>query len=287
MVNSVEFKTYYFSLLQSVTFSVDHSTVTVACTGRRTRQILKGLQPNSLYYLDVFGVYTLQMNKTFRLGTLTAWFNRTRPIQLQEGRVRVGKLATLDRLAVFSFKVPIKSTSGFFQIHLTPCGGSVDLEILKEKHVVYKTKNIYAPAILKIEDVVPGIRYIIRVTDADDTSKMNSVELSVTTKIKFQNLPQLPTNTNVIELTSMRSCHSATIAWYSSTDPRKITYFKIISNILYRIIKQFFLFRYCVFVIKQFIETRYYDNLKYCGLYDNLASHEQFHKMNCFCHDER
>lgn len=199
LVNSVEFKTYYFSLLQSVTFSVDHSTVTVACTGRRTRQILKGLQPNSLYYLDVFGVYTLQMNKTFRLGTLTAWFNRTRPIQLQEGRVRVGKLATLDRLAVFSFKVPIKSTSGFFQIHLTPCGGSVDLEILKEKHVVYKTKNIYAPAILKIEDVVPGIRYIIRWPMRTTHQKWIALNCPSRQKLNFKiylNCQRTPTSLN-------------------------------------------------------------------------------------------
>lgn len=87
------------------TRKIDTSKMNVACTGYRTEQMLRGMRPQTMYYVDVFAVHTGRNNLTFLHGSDILWFNRTRPIQLFDGKTAVGKLGTLGGLSVFSFKV--------------------------------------------------------------------------------------------------------------------------------------------------------------------------------------
>lgn len=83
----------------------DPNGVTVTCTGKRNRQILKGLLPAREYFIDVFGVHTKLDNLTFNLKSTSIWFNRTKPIVLSDDDVVTTKLSELGRQSVFSFKV--------------------------------------------------------------------------------------------------------------------------------------------------------------------------------------
>ncbi|XP_065084000.1 uncharacterized protein nord [Ochlerotatus camptorhynchus] len=245
---------------------------TIACTGSRTKQLIRGMKPNTTYFLDVFAVHTQKNNLSYLLGAATIHVNRTRPTQLLEGKLFVGKLSTLGGLTSFSFKVPKRSPSNTtLKLLVTPCGGTVNLEIYRKKRLLMKPiVDIYYPRVIMVENVVPGERYQIQVSEADEHFRTNRIQIAVTTKDEFANLPQLPINTTVAELTQLRTCHATTIAWYSSPDKRKI--------------------RYCTYIFKQHTKHQYYSNIKmpsYCELESrDIYSHPQLQQMHCIFSDQ-
>ncbi|XP_058128368.1 protein NDNF [Anopheles ziemanni] len=238
---------------------------TIVCTGTRTRQLIRGMKPNVTYFVDVFAIHSQHNNLSFLLGSTQVQLNRTRPTQLVEGKVVVGKLSTLGGLALFNFKVPKRSPNSFFKLHLTPCGGSVNVEILKKKHrIMEPVRDVYYPKTIVVRNVRPGERYLIRVYEADDTSRMNRVQMAVTSRDDFIDLPRMPSNTTITELVPLRKCHSSTIAWFGSPE-KDVTY--------------------CVYVFK-LSKTQYYNNVKiptYCELENrDVCNHPQFHNKHCF-----
>lgn len=86
---------------------VDTSKGNVLCTGFKTQQMLRGMRPNTMYYLDLFAIHTKQNNFTFRLDAQQIWFNRSRPVPLVESKWATSELATLGGFAVFSYKVSL------------------------------------------------------------------------------------------------------------------------------------------------------------------------------------
>lgn len=98
-------------MLQSTRYDlvrkIDTSRMNVICTGYRTQQMLRGMRLQTMYYVDVFAVHTGLNNFTYLYGSDVVWFNRTRPMQLVEGKTAVGKLSILGGMSVFSFKVSI------------------------------------------------------------------------------------------------------------------------------------------------------------------------------------
>lgn len=84
---------------------VDISKGNVLCTGFKTQQMLRGMRPNTMYFLDLFAIHTKQNNFTFRLDSQQVWFNRSRPVPLVEGKWATSELASLGGFAVFSYKV--------------------------------------------------------------------------------------------------------------------------------------------------------------------------------------
>ncbi|EAT45273.1 AAEL003420-PA [Aedes aegypti] len=245
---------------------------TIACTGIRTKQLLKGMKANTTYFLDVFAVHTQKNNLSYLLGTATVHVNRTGPTQLFEGKLFVGKLSTLGGLSLFSFKVPKRSPSNTtLKLLITPCSGTVNLEIFRKKRLIMKPiLDIYYPRVITVGSVVPGERYLIQISEADEHYRTNRIQIAVTTKDEFANLPQLPVNTTVAELTQLRTCHTTTIAWYSSPDKRKI--------------------RYCTYIFKQHTKHQYYSNIKmpsYCELESrDIYQHPQLQQMHCIFSDQ-
>ncbi|XP_058055143.1 uncharacterized protein LOC131206567 [Anopheles bellator] len=238
---------------------------TLVCTGTRTRQLIRGMKPNVTYYVDVFAVHSRHNNLSFLLGTSRVQLNRTRPTQLIEGKIVIGKLSTLGGLALFSFKVPKRSPNSFFKLHLTPCGGSVNVEILKRRHhVMEPVGDVYYPRTITVGNVRPGDRYLIRVYEGDDSSRMNRIQLAVSSREDFLDLPRMPANTSVTELVPLRKCQSSTVAWFGSPQP-EVTY--------------------CVYVFK-LSRAQYYNNVKiptYCELESReVCNHPQFHNKHCF-----
>uniref|UniRef100_A0A182JCN9 Protein NDNF n=1 Tax=Anopheles atroparvus TaxID=41427 RepID=A0A182JCN9_ANOAO len=239
-------------------------STTIVCTGTRTRQLIRGMKPNVTYFVDVFAIHSQHNNLSFLLGSTQVQLNRTRPTQLVEGKVVVGKLSMLGGLALFNFKVPKRSPNNFFKLHLTPCGGSVNVEILKKKDRIETARDVYYPKTIIVRNVRPGERYLIRVSEADDTSRMNRVQMAVTSRDNFIDLPRMPSNTTITELVPLRKCHSSTIAWFGSPE-KDVTY--------------------CVYVFK-LSKTQYYNNVKiptYCELENrDVCNHPQFHNKHCF-----
>ncbi|XP_055628994.1 uncharacterized protein LOC129770286 [Toxorhynchites rutilus septentrionalis] len=245
---------------------------TIVCTGVRTKQLIKGLRSNTSYFLEVFSVHTQKNNLSYLLGSTTVHVNRTRPTQLIEGKLFVGKLSTLGGLTLFSFKVPKKSSSNStLKLLVTPCGGTVNLEIYRKKRLILRPiVDIYYPRVITLGKAVPGERYLIQISEADEHYRTNRIQIAVTTRDAFVNLPQLPGNTTVAELTQLRTCHATTIAWFSSPDQRKI--------------------RYCTYIFKQHTKHQYYSNIKmpsYCELESrDIYNHPQLQQMHCIFSDQ-
>ncbi|XP_035788895.1 protein NDNF-like isoform X2 [Anopheles albimanus] len=242
-----------------------NAETTLVCTGSRTKQLIRGMKPNVTYFVDVFAIHSRHNNLSFLLGTTQVQLNRTRPTQLIEGKVVIGKLSTLGGLSLFSFKVPKRSQNNFFKLHVTPCGGSVNVEILKRKqHIVDTVWDVYYPKTITVTNVRPGERYLIRVYEAEDTSRLNRIQVAVTSREEFADLPRMPQNTTITELVPLRKCQSSTIAWFRSPD-KDVTY--------------------CVYVFK-LSKTQYYSNVKiptYCELESrDVCNHPQFHNKHCF-----
>uniref|UniRef100_A0A182Y9J1 Ionotropic glutamate receptor C-terminal domain-containing protein n=1 Tax=Anopheles stephensi TaxID=30069 RepID=A0A182Y9J1_ANOST len=239
---------------------------TIVCTGTRTRQLIRGMKPNVTYFVDVFAIHSQHNNISFLLGSTQVQLNRTRPTQLVEGKVAVGKLSTLGGISLFNFKVPKRSPNNFFKLHLTPCGGTVSLEVLKKKRrIMEPVRDVYYPRTITVRNVRPGERYLIRVHEADDTSRLNRIQVAVSSREDFLDLPRMPLNTTITELVPLRKCHSSTIAWFGSPD-KDVTY--------------------CVYVFK-LPKTQYYiNNVKiptYCELESrDVCNHPQFHNKHCF-----
>ncbi|XP_050091269.1 uncharacterized protein LOC126574900 [Anopheles aquasalis] len=246
-----------------------NAETTLVCTGSRTKQLIRGMKPNVTYFVDVFAIHSRHNNLSFLLGTTQVQLNRTRPTQLIEGKVVVGKLSTLGGLSLFSFKVPKRSQNNFFKLHVTPCGGSVNVEILKRKqHILDRVWDVYYPKTITVNNVRPGERYLIRVYEAEDTSRLNRIQVAVTSREEFVDLPRMPQNTTITELVPLRKCRSSTIAWFRSPD-KDVTY--------------------CVYVFK-LSKTQYYSNVKiptYCELESrDVCNHPQFHNKHCFNNNE-
>ncbi|XP_062711868.1 uncharacterized protein LOC109398036 [Aedes albopictus] len=245
---------------------------TIACTGGRTKQILRGLKANATYFLDVFAVHTQKNNLSYLMGSSTFHVNRTRPTQLFEGKLFVGKISTLGGLTLFSFKVPKRSPSNTtLKLLVTPCSGTVNLELYRKKRLLMRPiLDIYYPRVISVGPVIPGERYLIQISEADEHYRTNRVQIAVTTKDEFASLPQLPVNTTVAELTQLRSCQSTTIVWYSSPDKRKI--------------------RYCTYVFKQHTKHQYYSNIKmpsYCELESrDIYQNSQLQQTHCIYSDQ-
>ncbi|XP_058829350.1 uncharacterized protein LOC131688824 [Topomyia yanbarensis] len=245
---------------------------TIACTGVRTKQLIKGMKSNTTYYLDVFAIHTQKNNLSYLLGSTMIHVNRTRPTQLLEGKLFIGKLSTLGGLTLFSFKVPKRSpVNSTLKLLITPCGGTVNLEIYRKKRLLLKPiVDIYYPRVINVGPAIPGERYLMQISEADEHFRTNRIQIAVTTKNEFTNLPQLPANTTVAELTQLRSCHATTIAWYSSPDKRKI--------------------RYCTYIFKQHTKHQYYSNIKmpsYCELESrDIYYHPQLQQMHCIFADQ-
>uniref|UniRef100_A0A182PMW1 Ionotropic glutamate receptor C-terminal domain-containing protein n=1 Tax=Anopheles epiroticus TaxID=199890 RepID=A0A182PMW1_9DIPT len=239
---------------------------TIVCTGTRTRQLIRGMKPNVTYFVDVFAIHSQHNNLSFLLGSTQVKLNRTRPTQLLEGKIVVGKLSTLGGISLFNFKVPKRSPNNFFKLHLTPCGGTVSLEVLKKKRrIMEPVRDVYYPRTITVRNVRPGERYLIRVVEADDTSRLNRIQVAVSSREDFLDLPRMPHNTTITELVPLRKCHSSTIAWFGSPD-KDVTY--------------------CVYVFK-LPKTQYYmNNIKiptYCELESrDVCNHPQFHNKHCF-----
>ncbi|XP_049295459.1 uncharacterized protein LOC125770158 [Anopheles funestus] len=243
---------------------------TIVCTGTRTKQLLRGMKPNVTYYVDVFAIHSQHNNLSFLLGSTQVLLNRTRPTQLIEGKVVVGKLSTLGGVSLFNFKVPKRSPNNFFKLHLTPCGGTVSLEVLKKKRrIMEPVRDVYYPRTITVQNVRPGERYLIRVTNADDSSRLNRIQVIVSSRNDFLDLPRMPHDTNITELTELRKCHSSTIAWFGSSDKDV---------------------RYCVYVFKLLKVQFYAHNVKlptYCELESrDVSNHSQFHHKHCLSYNK-
>ncbi|XP_053684081.1 protein NDNF [Sabethes cyaneus] len=250
---------------------VDAKT-TIACTGPRTKQQFRGMKSNTTYFLDVFAIHTQKNNFSYLLGSTKVHVNRTRPTQLVEGKLFVGKLSTLGGLSLFSFKVPKRSpANSTLRLLITPCGGTVNLEVYRKKRLVMKPiVDIYYPRVINVGQAIPGERYLMQISDAEEHIRINRIQIAVTTKNEFTNLPQLPANSTVAELTQLRSCQATTIAWYSSPDKRKI--------------------RYCTYIFKQHTKHQYYSNIKmpsYCELESrDIYYHPQLQQIHCIFSDQ-
>ncbi|KAM7342063.1 neuron derived neurotrophic factor nord isoform 1-T4 [Cochliomyia hominivorax] len=236
----------------------------VICTGSRTQQLIRGLAPNYIYYLDVFGVHTKRQNLTFHIASSTMHFNRTHPTVLRPNNLKMEKITGIHGVQVFSFKIPSYESSQVLRYLVLPCGGSeVDAKILKQRKLVGTFNNIYMPTYITMSPVNEGERYMIRFkpSNDDEVLRANKVALAVTTNRVFSQLPELPENITVFEVRTR--CSSTKIAWYSSPEIRTMSYCIIVLNLPQRNRSSIDYTNYCMDFGKR------------------ITQHPQFHSIKC------
>ncbi|EDW60634.1 protein NDNF [Drosophila virilis] len=205
----------------------------IVCTGARTKQLLRGLQPNSNYRLQLFGVHQRRQNLTLPLASSQVHFNRTHPTSLREQALSLLKIGGLHGVQVYSFKVPATTPPPrFMRYLLLPCAGSeIRVELLRQHRVVGSVRNIYLPTYRKLEGVLPGERYLMRFepSNEDEALRAQKVRLALSSERLFRDLPELPDNITVFDVSTR--CTSTTIAWHGSPDERALSYCVIVFNL--------------------------------------------------------
>jgi len=155
----------------------------IVCTGARTQQQLRGLQPNNSYRLQLFGVHQRLQNLTLPLASSQVHFNRTHPTALREQALSLLKIGGLHGVQVYSFKVPATTPPPrFMRYLLLPCAGSeIRVKLLRHHEVVAKVGNIYLPTYIKQEGIRPGQRYLMRFepNNEDEALRAQKVRVSL------------------------------------------------------------------------------------------------------------
>ncbi|XP_062131911.1 uncharacterized protein LOC133842720 [Drosophila sulfurigaster albostrigata] len=205
----------------------------IVCTGARTQQQLRGLQPNSSYRLQIFGVDQRLQNMTLPLASTQVHFNRTNPTALREQNLSLLKIGGLHGVQVYSFKVPTTTPPPpFMRYLLLPCAGSeIRVKLLHHHKEVANLGNIYAPTYIKQEGIKPGQRYLMRFepNNEDEALRAQKVRLALSSERLFRDLPELPKNVTVFNVRTR--CTSATLAWNSSPDERALSYCVIVFSL--------------------------------------------------------
>lgn len=222
----------------------------IVCTGARTQQQLRGLQPNSSYRLQLFGVHQRLQNLTLGLASVQVHFNRTHPTELRQHALALLKIGGLHGVQVYSYKVPATSPPpSFMRYLLLPCAGSeIRVKLLRQHRQVANVGNIYLPTYIKLEGVQPGERYLMRFQPSNEDEALRAqkvrvcrqhpmperaqsfryvqfllfylLQLAISTDRLFRDLPELPDNITVFNVRTR--CTSVTIAWHGSPDERAL-----------------------------------------------------------------
>lgn len=153
----------------------------IVCTGARTQQQLRGLQPNSSYRLQLFGVHQRLQNLTLGLASSQVHFNRTHPTALRQQALALLKIGGLHGVQVYSFKVPATTPPpSFMRYLLLPCAGSeIRVKLLRQHRQVANVGNIYSPTYIKLEGVLPGERYLMRFQPSNEDEALRAQKVRV------------------------------------------------------------------------------------------------------------
>ncbi|XP_030375393.1 uncharacterized protein LOC115624711 [Scaptodrosophila lebanonensis] len=208
----------------------ERQSLHIVCTGSRTNLLLRGLQPNTSYRLDVYGVHQRRQNLTFHLAHTMVHFNRTHPIALRPQSLSQLKIGGMHGVQVYSYKVP--PGTSYVRYLLLPCSGSeIKVKMLRQRRLVHEVDNIYRPTYIKLESVQPGERYLMRFepSNVDEELRAQKVRLAVSSSGQFRDLPELPQNITVYDVRTR--CTSSVIAWHGSPDQRTLSYCIIVLNL--------------------------------------------------------
>uniref|UniRef100_A0A146LJB6 Protein NDNF n=1 Tax=Lygus hesperus TaxID=30085 RepID=A0A146LJB6_LYGHE len=193
--------------------------ITIENLGSRTSSIIKGLKPDHNYTVEVFVVNNLT-GLSYRYGTATARYMRTRPLPLRDGRQTDANLRKMDGRATFRYKVP-KATplGGRLEWYVAVCGTGtvVDAEVRHKRRPIIERREIVGYSIITLNNPVPSATYILRInsTEPEMLARITQVQVLATTKGLHE--PILPKLTSVHEHKSARSCRSVQLGWYPSS----------------------------------------------------------------------
>lgn len=73
----------------------------------------------------------------------------------------------------------MRSESTALQLFVTPCTSMVDLNIIKDKKLIKVVHDVYKPKLIRLNSSMPGERYVIRVSDAEEYPWPNKIEVQV------------------------------------------------------------------------------------------------------------
>ncbi|XP_017960908.1 uncharacterized protein LOC108654252 [Drosophila navojoa] len=242
----------------------------IVCTGARTQQQLRGLQPNSTYRMQLFGVHQRLQNLTLGLASVQVHFNRTHPTELRQHALALLKIGGMHGVQVYSYKVPATMPPpSFMRYLLLPCAGSeIRVKLLRQHRQVANVGNIYSPTYIKLEGVQPGERYLMRFqpSNEDEALRAQKVRLAISTDRLFRDLPELPDNITVFNVRTR--CTSATIAWHGSPDERALSYCVIVFSLPQRSVADFT--NYCMDFGA--VRVTHHKNFKYIRCREKLPS---------------
>lgn len=73
--------------------------------GEKNKQLLQGLKSNHKYFIDIFGIRPKIDKLTFKLASTQIYYNRTKPLKLNDGYIETGKITDIEKKSLFVFKV--------------------------------------------------------------------------------------------------------------------------------------------------------------------------------------
>lgn len=147
------------------------------------------------------------------------------------------------------------------QIYVVPCGGTVLLQVQKQKTILMEQRHIHKPSVFRIElsqlSEIPGkILFKVYPDNIDEASRTIHVEIRATTLIGGGIQNALPRNLSLSCVSSsVKSCNSVDVAWNPVTDSRAV--------------------RYCILVMTS-------SDGNFCSVDQKIFKHPLFQQLHCF-----
>lgn len=194
--------------------------VTQLCVGNRNIYSVLDLQPNSLYYFDVFVVNVLANTSSAYIGTFAKTLQWPDPyiLDLKEG-IMAQVYIQQDRQKFYSFRP--KSWHRRVQFTFHSCGKLYVTIEGNGKLIVSENTNNLKHFKLKGKS---NAKYIIGIKSMEASEVL--VKILVSTRPNKSLFPRLPDSLKVKSYNRLRTCNSVTLAWLATSEQNRYCLYK-------------------------------------------------------------
>ncbi|KAL4240570.1 hypothetical protein ACF0H5_001362 [Mactra antiquata] len=195
-------------------------SIVYKCIGREKTLTFDNIKQGNGYFIDVF-VNNKQTGKSRPYhGAFIKTKRKRRLPRLKDGKIKSVSFSKRKNKYIFSFKV--KRTTRDVYLAVSNCVGTTIVEV-KSKNATFYRSKIKSSDILTLKDLNPGIYYVALIKSV---SRKQNVYISLTTRLKAQDMPLLPSDTTVLVFDYLTTCNSITVAWMGTDKKQKYCLYK-------------------------------------------------------------
>lgn len=180
------------------------------CIGRNTRATFEKVKTRKGYYVDVF-VKNNKSNQRPHSRHYNGIYIKTKRKRqlptLKDGKIRTVVFSKRKRKYSYMFRVR-KSTRDA-HLAISSCSGTLRVQVSDNNGTIYSAR-LKSSKVFTLEALKPG-QYVIALTKK--VSRKNLVYISMTTKRKKAEIPELLEDKTVEVFDYLTSCQSVTVAW--------------------------------------------------------------------------